>query len=78
MKFYGITGTTYKLMKSYLYNRYQRIVIKDINLSNLSSSLEIIKHGVPQGSVLGPLPFLIYINDLPKTIQDSQLNTICR
>ena len=55
MKYYGITGTAYKLMQSYLHNRYQRTVIKDKNLNKMSSSWGITKHGVPQGSVLGPL-----------------------
>jgi hypothetical protein len=54
MKFYGITDVANRLMESYLWNRYQSVVINDY-----SSTWKEVQHGVPQGSVLGPLLFLI-------------------
>ena len=63
----GITGKGHKLIKSYLENRSQRVIITSTSKQYYSES-EPIKQDVPQGSILGPLLFIIYINDILQTI----------
>jgi uncharacterized protein YutD len=68
LKYYGVNEAGNDWFKSCLHNRRQRVDINVSNVQNYSCIWEIFKREVRQGSVLGPLPFIICINDLPKHI----------
>ena len=69
LEFYGIRGVASQWFLSYLTNRQQRV-----KFNGIKSSFKNITCGVPQGSILGPLLFLIYINDMKNSTKNSILH----
>ena len=62
----GISGNLLNLLKSFLNNWFQRVV-----LNGQCSKWSSVLAGFPQGSILGPLLFLIYLNDLPEGLEST-------
>ncbi len=61
LKYYGIDGLAHNLIESYLTNRK-----KFVEIDGFKSDILTVNTGVPQGSILGPLVFIIYVNDISK------------
>ena len=68
LEYYGVEDEELSFLKSYLTNKKQCC-----NMNNQTSSFKIIKSFFPQGSILGPLLFKIFINDLPNCIENGHI-----
>ena len=68
LSYYGISDKDLQLFESYLCDRRQCC-----NIDGHVSSFQTIKYGVPQGSILGPLLFILYMNDLPSCLSNGHM-----
>ena len=68
----GIRGNLYCLLQSYLSSRTQYVVYNECN-----SSTQSIEYGVPQGSILGPLLFILFMNDFSKASKLFFYHSLC-
>ena len=70
MKMYGINGKFYDWIKDFLSNRSQTVVV-----DGSKSSFQEVKSGVPQGTVLGPVFFILYVIDMVMSAKNSKTLT---
>lgn len=70
---YGIRGIPLLLLGSYLHNRKQMVVLESSGV-NYQSKERDVTVGVPQGTIIGPILFTVYINDLPQAVNKDILN----
>lgn len=68
LEFYGVRGNAIRILRNYLYGRWQAV-----SFDGIRSDFLQVECGVPQGSIMGPLLFLIYINDLDKALTVARL-----
>ena len=74
LELYGITDRNYAWIKIYLSNRLQYMQVDE----NCRTEYCVVKCGVPQGSIIVPLPFLLHANDLKKCIFRTRSCYVCR
>jgi len=72
LEYYGIRGLPLKWLESYLHNRQQCV-----HIENVPSTLSYVSCGVPQGSILGPLLFILYIIDIVMCSKYFEMYLIC-
>lgn len=73
MERYGVRGPSLQWIRSYLTNRKQKVSITKEN-QTVTSGIKSVSNGVPQGSIIGPILFIVYLNDLLDIIRNNNTN----